>query len=129
MDEETLSRLAMDEADPDALELTLPDRLLFAELRDLYRQYRMKQIPKEICAVKKRQAVERRDALARHLADAEKIQTEWAEFWKRVERAATVYAKSEGRTEAGDAFFEAVYRLRPSRKHDNDLPIEKGQRK
>lgn len=125
MDEETISRLAIDEADPDELELDLPDRLLFFELREIYRLYRMKKFPKEVCAVKKRQAIDRRDALVRKLADADKVQMEQAKFWQRVEHAATAYAKSEGRTAEGDDFYEAVYRLRPSRKHDNDIPVER----
>lgn len=127
MDEEILSRLAIDEADPAELELDPPDRLLFFELREIYRLYRMKKFPKEICAVKKRQAIQRRDTLRRELADAVKVRIEQAEFWRRVEYAATAYAKSEERTTAGDDLYESVYRLRPSRKHDNDIPFEKGK--
>ena len=125
MDEEIISRLAIDETDPDELDLDPPDRLLFFELREIYRLYRMKKFPKEICAVKKRQVVDRRDALAQKLDDAEKVQMEWAKFWQRVEHAATVYAKSKGRTAEADDFYEAVYRLRPSRKHENDIPVER----
>jgi len=125
MDEELISHLAIDEADPAELELDPPDRLLFFELREIYRLYRMKKFPKEICAVKKRQAIDQKDALARKLADADMVQMNWAAFWRRVEHAATVYAKSEGRTAEADDFYEAVYRLRPSRKHENDIPVER----
>ena len=34
-------------------------------------------------------------------------------FWKRVEEAATDYAKSNGRTPEADALFEAVYNAIP----------------
>lgn len=127
MDEELISHLAIDETDPYGLELDPQDLLLFYELREAYRRYGAGYTPKEGCVALKRIAVRRRDALAQKLADAEKVQRDWASFWQRVEYAATVYAKSEGRTEEADAFYEAVYRLRPSRKHDNDLPIEKGK--
>ena len=113
MDEELISHLAIDEADPDELELDPPDRLLFFELREIYRLYRMKKFPKEVCAVKKRQAIDRRDALVRKLADADKVQMEQAKFWQRVERAAVAFAKNPSIDTAKD-FYEAVYRMRPT---------------
>lgn len=129
MDEDLIFRLAIDETDPDELELDPPDRLLFFELREIYRRFRTGELSKEVCAIKKRLAVDRWDALVRKLADADKVQMEQAKFWQRVEHAATVYAKSENRTPEGDDFYEAVYRLRLSRKHDNDIPVEKGKTK
>lgn len=120
MDEETLARLAYDGMPPESAQNH--EWLLYYRLRDIYAAVRSGSMNADKGRAMKRAAVDSfhaaREAFERN-----------ARFWTKIELAAVTYAKSEGRTEAGDAFFEAVYGLRPSRKHDNDIPIEKGQHK
>ena len=118
MDEDTISKLAYAGQPPDS---ALPHEwLLWYRLRDIYAQVKTGELTADRGRQAKTTAVNsfrtEREAWERNIL-----------FWKRIEAAAIAYAKSEGRTEAGDAFYQAVYGLRPSRHHDNDIPIEKGR--
>lgn len=120
MDDETLSKLAYSGQPPES---ALPHEwLLWYRLRDIYADTRAGRMTAEQGRAAKLTAVNsfrsEREAWERNTL-----------FWKRIEDAATAYAKSEGRTAEGDAFYEAVYRLRPSRHHENDIPVEKGKTK
>lgn len=115
MDIDELSRHAKRGEDPDELDLHGPERLLFFELRELYRQHKKGEIVPQVGAAKKRKAVAEYDRFAMKLADADKVIAYEANFWKRVELSAKEYTANPS-IETADAFFEAVYRLRRAEK-------------
>ena len=120
MDDETISKLAYSGQPPES---ALPHEwLLWYRLRDIYADTRAGRMTAEQGRAAKRAAVNafrtEREAWERNIL-----------FWKRIEAAAIAYAKSGERTAAGDDLYESVYRLRPSRHHENDISTEKGKTK
>ena len=111
MTEDEICRLAYAGTPPDS---ALPcEWLLWYRMRDVYRQVRTGDLTEE----KGRKA--KTAAVNSYLTDKE-MWERYPKFWKKIEYAATQYAKSEGRTPEGDAFYEAVYGLRPSNHHEED---------
>lgn len=110
MDIDTIALIAAKEEHPDAHNLHGPDRLLYYELRDIYRDYNAETLSLQTGEALKRKAVREYDRFIRKLADAEKTEFEHAKFWQRVEAAAVAYAK-QPTVENADAFYEAVYRI------------------
>lgn len=112
MDENTLSRLAFDGVPPES---AMPyDWLYWYRMRDIY-----------IAAGRGKMTVEagraaKRDAVCSWTSEREEHERSVL-LWKRLEPAATAYAK-ERTIENADAMFEALYRLPSSDKHDYDIP-------
>lgn len=93
--------------------LSMPDRCLYYTLVDLYRKHSVGALSTEQC----RQA--KQDAVRQYRTDLNRI--DWfnrqvqnhAKLWARIESAGTAYAKSQGRTEEADRFYESVYGFKP----------------
>lgn len=91
----------------------MPDRIFFWALRDMYQRFKAGKITKEQGDSERKTAEKlyRRDR-AKYDLYTSTVQN-ITSFWKRVEAAATDYAKSNGRTPEADALFEAVYNAIP----------------
>lgn len=91
----------------------MPDRIFFWALRDMYQRFKAGKITKEQGDSERKTAEKlyRRDR-AKYDLYTSTVQN-ITSFWKRVEEAATDYAKSNGRTPEADALFEAVYNAIP----------------
>lgn len=91
----------------------MPDRIFFWALRDMYQRFKAGKITKEQGDSERKTAEKlyRRDR-AKYDLYTSTVQN-ITSFWKRVEAAATDYAKSSGRTPEADALFEAVYNAIP----------------
>lgn len=111
MDEKTIARLALNGESPESAQPY--EWLLWYRLRDIYGEY-------EDGAITIDQAREKKQTAINSFRSEKEAWERTFLFWKRIEAAAVTYAKSEGRTEAGDTFYEAVYGLRPASHHGND---------
>lgn len=91
----------------------MPDRIFFWALRDMYQRFKSGKITKEQGDSERKTAEKlyRRDR-AKYDLYTSTVQN-ITSFWKRVEAAASDYAKSDGRTPEADALFEAVYNAIP----------------
>ena len=91
----------------------MPDRIFFWALRDMYQRFKAGKITKEQGDSERKTAEKlyRRDR-AKYDLYTSTVQN-ITSFWKRVEAAASDYAKSDGRTPEADALFEAVYNAIP----------------
>lgn len=91
----------------------MPDRIFFWALRDMYQRFKAGKITKEQGDSERKTAEKlyRRDR-AKYDLYTSTVQN-ITSFWKRVEAAASDYAKSSGRTPEADALFEAVYNAIP----------------
>jgi hypothetical protein len=91
----------------------MPDRIFFWALRDMYQRFKAGKITKEQGDSERKTAEKlyRRDR-AKYEMYTSTVQN-ITSFWKRVEAAASDYAKSDGRTPEADALFEAVYNAIP----------------
>lgn len=91
----------------------MPDRIFFWALRDMYQRFKAGKITKEQGDSERKTAEKlyRRDR-AKYDLYTSTVQN-ITSFWKRVETAASDYAKSDGRTPEADALFEAVYNAIP----------------
>ena len=91
----------------------MPDRIFFWALRDMYQRFKAGKITKEQGDSERKTAEKlyRRDR-AKYDLYTSAVQN-ITSFWKRVEAAASDYAKSDGRTPEADALFEAVYNAIP----------------
>lgn len=91
----------------------MPDRIFFWALRDMYQRFKSGKITKEQGDSERKTAEKlyRRDR-AKYDLYTSTVQN-ITSFWKRVETAASDYAKSDGRTPEADALFEAVYNAIP----------------
>lgn len=109
LDENTIAKLAYAGTRPES---ALPHEwLLWYRLRDIYSEAKAKRV------------TEKMGRAAKQLAVNSFRSEQWAWernvlFWKRIEAAATEYAKSDDRTPAGDALFEAVYGTTPTLYND-----------
>lgn len=119
MDEEEISRLALRKADPDENDLHGPDRLLYFELREIYRAHKQDKEPIQIGQAKKIKAIRERDRFAKILAEADKAREYDAALWKRIEFAAKQYTTNPS-VETADAFYFAVYQVHRSNKHQQE---------
>lgn len=97
---------------PDA-ECPMPERVLWWSLRDMYARFRAGQISKE------QGETEKQAELRTYQRDKAKwdmyvsLTQHQAEMWRDIESKAAAYAKCANRSEEADAFFEAVYGVRP----------------
>lgn len=93
--------------------LPMPDRILWWAWRDMYQRFKAGKITKEQGDSERKTAEKlyRRDR-AKYDLYTSTVQN-ITSFWKRVEAAASDYAKSNGRTPEADALFEAVYNAIP----------------
>lgn len=91
----------------------MPDRIFWWTLRDMYQRFKAGKITKEQGDSERKTAEKlyRRDR-AKYDLYTSTVQN-ITSFWKRVEAAASDYAKSDGRTPEADALFEAVYNAIP----------------
>lgn len=93
--------------------LTAPERAVWYPLRDLYKAVRDKHMTAVEAKREKSVLAEQYDRDVKTETERDKAMTYNADLWKRIERAATVYAKSDNRTPEADAFYHAVYGIAP----------------
>ena len=110
MNIEDIRRLAQSDKEPD--DATEPEWLYWFRLREIDRQLRKGNIDKNDAQTQRKDAEMRYDRLCHKLNDYNATMFHTAELWKRIEYAATQYAKHPS-VESADRFFEAVYRLKP----------------
>jgi len=97
--------------DPPDTVLTCPERCLYFNLRDLYREFKAGLITKEQGEKKKREAVSQYKKDRDALDFAEKINQNSADMWQRIEGASLRYIRDRT-LENADAFMEAVYNVK-----------------
>ena len=104
LDENEISKLAYD-AEPPESALSY-EWLLWYRLRDIYARVRTGELSEE------RGRKAKRDAVNTFHAEREAFERE-AQFWRKIESAAIAYAKAAVHTPEADAFYTAVYGVRP----------------
>lgn len=112
MTPDEILRLVVNKADISRVRMDEPDRYLYQDLLDIYSRYRAGTLSKEVCSQMKTAAIQRREAFIARVNEVNAVRRERGEFWQRVERAATLFAKQQT-LEAANDFYEAVYRMRP----------------
>lgn len=98
-----ISRSAYSGQKPDGM--TGHESLLWYQLRDIYEAVRMGKMTKQVGAEEKQKAVAAFE-MNKSLYDAS------VQLWTRIEDVAVRYAK-ERTIDNADAFYEAVYRMKP----------------
>lgn len=111
--------------EPDGM--SLPERAAWYPLRDLYAKARRGEISTADAKKQKEAISDRFDRDNAYMKDSETARRYNADLWIRIEDAAVRYAKAETHTTEADEFYEAVYRMRPSRKHTGDLHLVEGK--
>ena len=109
----TIQLAAYNTTDLPNADCPMPERVLWWALRDMYSRFRAGQISKEQGETEKQAALQtyQRDK-ARYDMYVSLTQHQ-AEMWRDIENKAEAYAKCANRSEEADAFFEAVYGVRP----------------
>ena len=108
---EELSKTAMQGRPPNGM--TLPDRAAWWPLRHLYAEAKAGRITNDAARAAKKGIVQQREQDNAFMAEAQKAMRYNADLWQRIEHAASVYARSSGRTLEGDALYKAIYGMEP----------------
>ena len=101
--------------------LALAERACWYRLRDLYSGYRAGNIDAETCKREKVKALLQLQKDEKDWYEAREVRKFYAEFWKRIEAAGSLYAK-EPTVEHADGFYKAVYCV--DRKSKGRIPGE-----
>lgn len=88
--------------------MSCPDRALFYELRDIYRDFRSGRITRDEGERRKKDALYRHTKDTQELDRAKVIVQNHADMWRRIEWAAKVFHDLPN-LESAKAFVEAVY--------------------
>lgn len=104
---ETISQYAAQDLLPPG-DITLPEKLLWYELRDIYRGFKSGTVTKEEGQIKKNQAIGNYNRNNKDLEHTAKIIKANAGMWMLIEQTARAY-KDNKTIENADAFMEAVY--------------------
>ena len=99
---------------PDA-EMTCPERCLWYDLRELYRQFRDGVLTREQGEKLKAQAIRRYDLDTGARESALRILRQNADMWAEIELAGSVY-RTDRTLEHADAFIAAVYGVKVKQK-------------
>lgn len=110
MNADEISRYAASGKMPDDL-VSVEDRCLFYELKDIYSQYNSGKISKKIGEERKIAAVRQYDKDCFDAMSRRKLSAHYSSLWKEIESAGSLYM-TDPTIEHADAFVEAVYRVK-----------------
>ena len=104
---EAISQYAAQDLIPPG-DITLPEKLLWYELRDIYRGFKSGTVTKDEGQSKKNQAIGNYNRNSKDLEQTAKIIKANAGMWTLIEQTAKAY-KDNKTIENADAFMDAVY--------------------
>ena len=108
MTEETIAQCALGDM-PLPETPTMPEQILWYELRDLYKDYYAGKIDKDSAAAQKQKRILVYRDNVHELKVLQQISKNNADFWIRVQSAADRYVHSGRRSAEGDRLVEALY--------------------
>lgn len=94
-------------------DMTATERALWWPLKELYAAARAGEVTTAEAKKRKAELIERYEKDRAHDELMARLLDWHLRFWAGVEDAGTAYAKSDGKTPEGDAFYEAVYQVKP----------------
>ena len=95
---------------------TMPDRIFWWAMRDMYQRFRAGQISKAQGEEEQAKAMQQYRQDMTQYNEMVGVVHRIATFWKQIEAAASEYAKCPNRTAEADKFYNAVYGALPKGK-------------
>lgn len=117
MTKEEISKFAYMDKMPEA-DMTCPERCLWYELRDIYRQFRSGKLTKEKGDSEKNAAIRRYELETNKAELAKRILKRQADMWTEIELAGNMYGMDRT-LENADALLAAVYGVKRKNASDN----------